>query len=120
MKFRELVKRVQLYSGFSDQESQEALEMMVESLAAHLKEDERKDFAAQLPDELQDIALSTDFSDESSTDIVEHFMQLHEIEEPRAKKQISSSWKALKDAISEGLVRHIRSQLPDRMVGFLR
>jgi uncharacterized protein (DUF2267 family) len=49
MKYRELIKKVQNYSGFSDTESKEALEMMVESLAVHLNEGERKDFASQLP-----------------------------------------------------------------------
>jgi nucleoid DNA-binding protein len=45
MSFRELIKKVQLASGFSDSESQEALELMVESLAERLNDGERKDFA---------------------------------------------------------------------------
>lgn len=120
MKFRELVKRVQLYSGFSDAESQDALEMMVESLAVHLNEGERKDFASQLPEELKDLALSVYATDENSRqDIIEQFMEVQEIEEPRAKKQIYSAWKALKDAISEGEIRHIKAQLPEHTVVFL-
>lgn len=120
MKFRELVKRVQKYSGFSDSESQDALEMMVESLAVHLNEGERKDFASQLPLELKDIALSVLATEENAhQDMVEQFMEAEGIDEPRAKKQLFSAWHALKDALSEGEINHIRAQLPNKTVALL-
>lgn len=120
MKYRELIKKVQSYSGFSDSESKEALEMMVESLAVHLNEGERKDFASQLPQELKDMALSVYPSEENAKeDIIEQFMEYEHIDEGRAKKQIHASWKALKDALSPGEIDHIRAQLPNRTVAFL-
>lgn len=120
MRFRELVKKVQSYSGFSDSESQDALEMMVESLAVHLNEGERKDFASQLPMELKDIALSVYATKENSRqDILRQFMEVQGIAENRAKKQIMTAWRALKDAISEGEINDIRSQLPNSTVAFL-
>lgn len=120
MGFREMVKKVQLYSGFSDSESQDALEMMVESLAVHLTEGERKDFASQLPQELKDLALSVYATPRNShQDIVEQFMEIEGIDEPRAKKQVYSAWNTLKDALSEGEIKHIRSQLPNKTVAFL-
>jgi hypothetical protein len=86
MKYRELIKKVQDYSGFSDAESQEALEMMVESLAVHLTEGERKDFASQLPQKLKDMALSVYPSKENSKeDLVEQFMEYEHIDENRAQ-----------------------------------
>jgi len=113
MKFRELVKQVQLESGFSDAESQEALETMVERLAAQLEEGERKDFASQLPPELQDIALEAlPTAATAHQTIVEQFMEQEDIDEPRAKKQIMAAWCALQEAISGGQIRHIRAQLP--------
>lgn len=103
MGYRELIKKVQHYSGFSDAESKDALEHMVETLAVHLTEGERKDFASQLPQELKVIALSVLPTEENSKkDILQQFMENQRIREDRAKKQILSAWKALKDAISQG------------------
>jgi uncharacterized protein (DUF2267 family) len=121
MSFRELIKRVQLNSGFSDSESKEALELMVESLAERLTAGERKDFASQLPQELQTIALTApnDIAEYYDKDILKEFMEREGIEEARAKKQIMSAWNALKEAISEGEINDIRSQLPNSMVALL-
>lgn len=120
MGFREMIKKVQAYSGFSDAESKDALELMVESLAVHLTEGERKDFASQLPQELKDMALSVQATEANSKeDIIRQFMELEDIDEGRAKKQILSTWRALKDALSEGEINHIRAQLPNTTVAFL-
>lgn len=120
MGFRELIKKVQLESGFSDAESKEALEMMVESLAVRLNEGERKDFASQLPQHLKDIALSVMPSKENSgPDIIKQFMETEHIGESHAKKQVLSAWAALKQAISEGEIRHIKAQLPKNTVALL-
>jgi uncharacterized protein (DUF2267 family) len=120
MGYRELIKKVQDYSGFSDKESKEALQHLVESLAVHLTEGERKDFASQLPQELQDIALAVYATEENSRkDLLLDFMETQHIKKARAKKQILSAWKALKDAISDGEIRHIRAQLPNKTVAFL-
>lgn len=122
MSFRELIKKVQLNSGFSDAESKEALELMVESLAERLNEGERKDFASQLPKELKEIALTapTAVAEYYDKDILREFMEREGIEEAHAKKQILSTWKALREAISEGEINDIRAQLPNSMVAFLR
>jgi uncharacterized protein (DUF2267 family) len=120
MGYREMIKKVQKYSGFSDSESKDALDHMVESLAVHLTEGERKDFSSQLPHELQDIALTVQVTEENSEkDIVQDFMENQDIDEPRAKKQIFSAWHALKDALTEGEINHIRAQLPNKLVGML-
>jgi uncharacterized protein (DUF2267 family) len=120
MGYREMIKKVQKYSGFSDAESKDALDHMVESLAVHLTEGERKDFASQLPTELQDIALAVDATeDNSKQEILEQFMEQEQIDESRAKKQIYSAWKALKDALTDGEINHIRAQLSNQTVAFL-
>ena len=120
MGFRELIKKVQLYSGFSDAESKDALEHMVESLAVHLTEGERKDFASQLPLELKNIALSVYPTRETARqDMLQQFMEMQGISEGHAKKQILSTWKALKEAVSPGEIEDIRAQLPNKTVAFL-
>lgn len=121
MGYRELIHKIQHDSGFSDAESKMALDCMVESIAERLEEGERKDFASQLPSELQDIALSAEMPDKSERhkDIIQEFMEKENIEEDRAKKQVLTAWTALKSSITDGLVKHIKSQLPDRTAAML-
>lgn len=120
MKYRELIKTVQLHSGFSDAESKDALDGTVAVLAVHLTEGQRWNFASQLPEELQDLALSVYATNENShEDLFEQFMEVQELDEPHAKKQLLSAWEALKDTLSAGLIDHIRAQLPKRTVQLL-
>lgn len=115
MGYLELIKKVQIYSGFSNSESKDALDCLVETLAVRLGEEERKGFASQLPEELQDMALTVYPSEENTQkDILLQFMELQHVKEPRAKKQILSAWQALKDAISRGEIEKIRHLMPGR------
>jgi uncharacterized protein (DUF2267 family) len=120
MGYRELIKQVQHDSGFSDAESKEALDLMVESIAERLNDGERQDFASQLPTELQDIALSVEpVDDENRKDIIREFMEKENIEADHAKKQVLTTWKVLKSLISDGEIRHIKSQLPHQVAELL-
>lgn len=114
MKYRELVKKVQSYSGFSDKESEDALQLVTETLAVRLTEGERKDFASQLPEELKDMAMSIEGDpDKLSKD--EFYKEIEEtqgIDHGHAKKQIMAVWQALKDALTPGQIKHIKTQLP--------
>jgi len=114
MGYRELIKKIQHDAGFSDAESEEALDLMVESLAERLPDDELKDFASQLPSELKEVALSTPMEarEDRQLDIIEEFMEKEQISEDHAKKQVLSAWSALKSFIAEGEIDHIKSQLP--------
>jgi uncharacterized protein (DUF2267 family) len=120
MKYREIIKKIQHDSGFSDTESAEALERTVESIAERLQEGERMDFASQLPAELQQVALDATITKEMhKKDILEEFMEKENIEAEHAKKQFLSAWSALRSFISEGEIRHIKSQLPQRAADML-
>jgi uncharacterized protein (DUF2267 family) len=120
MKYRELIKRVQHDSGFSDAESQDALQLMVEALAVRLTEGERKDFASQLPAELKGIALTVQPTEENrKVDMLEQFMVLQGINEKHAMKQIKVTWHVLKKAISPGEVEDIKAQLNTKTVALL-
>ena len=120
MTFGELISSVKNRSGFSYEESKDALELLVESLAVHLTEPERRHFASQLPQELQDMALSVMATAENSRqDMVEQFVQMGGVDVACAKKQILSAWAAIKQAISPGEINHIKSQLPNSTTSFL-
>ena len=113
MKLRQLIHKVQQYSGLPLSESKEALLVMVESLSVRLGEAERVAFARRLPQELEDIALSVYPSIEnSSSDLVTQFMQNEGIGESLAKRQIRAAWQALRDAISEAEMDNIKRELP--------
>jgi uncharacterized protein (DUF2267 family) len=121
MTYRELIKKVQQYSGFSDSESEQSLKLVVETLSTRLAPDEREDFASQLPAELQDVALTTNEADTYSLE--EMYEQLAEIEgvnESRIETQVKAVWRALKDAISGGEIAQIRNQLPKDLAAELR
>lgn len=121
MAYRDIVKKVKDYSGFSDQESEVALDVLVETLAEHMPDDRLTHFASQLPAELQDIALSTALVERQvhDNDIVEELMDKEMIDEAYAKKQVQSAWAALKSFISERQVEHIRSQLTPQVARVL-
>lgn len=120
MKYRELIKQVQLKSGFSDQESRDSLQLLVETISVRLGDGELKDFASQLPQELQDIALTVRPSEENtSSDLLAQYMEIQSISQGRAKKQLLSAWEVLKQAISPGEIKHIKAQLPKATVQIL-
>ena len=121
MGFREMIHKMQQKSGFSDAESAEALTTMVEGLAERLEEGERKDFASQLPTELKEVAMRATMPERSerTMDLIHEFMEKENIDEDRAKKQVMTAWETLKSTVSEGQVKDIKAQLPDRVAAML-
>ena len=117
MHYREMIKNVQRYSGFSDSESENALISFITLLSKRLNPDERMDFASQLPAELQDTVVSMDETDKflSMEEILESLADEQNIDEDRAKLQITAAWQTLKDAIAKGEIEDIRHQLPKDM-----
>jgi uncharacterized protein (DUF2267 family) len=121
MGYREMVKTVQRYSGFSDHESESALHTFLRVLSRRLTSDEREDLASQLPAELQDDALQTEETDKMQMeDLMQEMADELEVDESRAKKQIMAAWNTLKDAVTPGEIQHIRSQMPQSMTAVLR
>ncbi len=113
MRYREIIKKIQHDSGFSDSESEMALDTLVESLAERMTDEELRKFASQLPQELKNIAVITPMEDrdERHMDIVAEFMVKEQISEAHAKKQVLSAWAALRSFVSEGQINHIKAQL---------
>lgn len=120
MRYRDMVHMVQQMSGSSDEESTDALQFMVESVAVHLGEGERQEFASQLPSELQSIALTVlPTSDNIRDDIIEQYMEFEEVDEHSALTQIKAAWSALREVMTGGGIEEIKSRLPNQMVGIL-
>ena len=113
MQYRMLIKKVQDYSGFSDSEAENALKLVVEKIATRLTGGERKDFASELPKELEDLAMASKEPDKfGADDMFKEISELQDIDVGHAKKQVMAVWRALKDAITPGEIADIKAQLP--------
>lgn len=118
MLYRTMIKRVQDYSGFSDKESETALRLVTEIIAARLEPNERNDFASQLPMELKMMVMSMRNSPKriGVEDVYDELSQLQDIDIGRAKKQVMAVWQSLEDALSDDQIEHIRAQFPKELV----
>lgn len=121
MQYREMIKKMQTRTGFSDKESEQSLRLFIETLASRLTDGERKDMASQLPSELHDIAMAPSHQDASrqNNDFIKQFCEMQNIDEGHAKKQIMGAWETLKQAISPGEIQDIKAQLPKQMNSML-
>lgn len=121
MNYRELIARVQKYTGYSEAEAKDALDCMVEILAVHLSEIERREFAKRLPEELQDMALAVLPTEQSShADIFQQYMDNLHATEPRAKKEMRAAWRALKETLGLLEIKRISTQLPNATLALLQ
>lgn len=120
MKYREMVKTMQTNSGFSDKESESALQTFVSLLSERLEEGERQDFASQLPAELEEIATAPiETVKMDKEDFLAEIAMEQNVDEPHAKKQMMAAWNTLKDALTSGQINHIKNQLPPSLAGQL-
>jgi uncharacterized protein (DUF2267 family) len=103
----------------SDDESQDALELVVENVAAHLTDHTRRDFAAALPEELQNAAQMVPTATHIDEDIIGQLMDLEDMDEGSAKQRIKAAWQALCEVFDSREVDDITSELPRQIVAEL-
>jgi len=119
MKYHDLIRRIKDAVGADEAASQDALELVVENVAAHLTDHTRREFAAALPDELQSAAQMVPTANHIDEDIIEQLMYLEDVDESNAKRRIKAAWQALRDIFDSREVDDITSELPRRMVAAL-
>ena len=121
MQYRQFLKRVQDFSGFSDSEALEATRVFLETLGARLTYGEFKNFCAQLPQEIAVLAVPSTAKLEKlhGTEFLERIAERQHITTPHAKKQMYAVWETLKEAVDEGQMRHVKAQLPEDLVSLL-
>jgi uncharacterized protein (DUF2267 family) len=119
MKYLVLIKKIKHLAGARDDESQDALELVVENVAVHLTDSTRRGFAAKLPDELQSAAMMVPTANFIDEDIVEQFMDLDDVDEHRAKAYLRAAWQALCELFDRESVRDITAELPRGMIAVL-
>ncbi|MGB4800001.1 MAG: DUF2267 domain-containing protein [Candidatus Saccharimonadales bacterium] len=119
MKYHSLIKKIHHLVGARDDESQDALELVVENVAVHLTDRTRRGFAAQLPAELKTAAMMVPTATSIDDDIIEQFMDLDDVDEHRARDYLRAAWQALCELFDRESVQDITAELPRRMVAVL-
>lgn len=119
MIYRDLIRRIKEVAGANDDSSQDALELVVENVAAHLSDQTRREFAAGLPRELQSAAQMVPTIQHLDEDIVEQLMDLEDVDETGARARIKAAWQALCDIFDSREVGEITAELPHQVVAVL-
>ena len=119
MNYHELIRRIKESAHADEDESQDALELVVENVAAHLPDRTRQQFAAALPDELQSAAQMVPTASHIDEDIIEQLMDLEDVDEMSAKERIKAAWQAVCDIFDTREVEDITSELPRQVVAAL-
>lgn len=119
MSYYELIHRIKDVASADEGESQDALELVVENVAAHLTDQTRRGFAAALPDELQSAAQMVPTANHIDEDIIEQLMDLEDVDEHHAKQRIRAAWQVLCDIFDSREVDDITAELPKGIVAAL-
>lgn len=115
MKYHQIIQRIKHSAGAREDESQDALEVVVENVAANLTDTTRRAFAAQLPEELQNAAQMVPTITHIDEDIIEQLMDLEDIDEHRARQYIKAAWQTISELFEREEVEDITAELPNPM-----
>jgi uncharacterized protein (DUF2267 family) len=119
MRYNELVRKIKTIAHINDDESQDALELVVENVAAHLSDHSRRDFADALPEELQDAAQMVPTASHIDEDIISQLMDIEEVDEHSARARIKAAWQAICEVFETSEVDDITAELPRKMIAEL-
>lgn len=120
MNYHDLIRRIKDTASTDEVASQDALELVVENVAAHLTDHTRREFAAALPDELQSAAQMVPTANHIDENIIEQLMDLEDVDEVSARARIKAAWQALCDIFDSREVDDIKAELPRQVVAALQ
>ncbi len=118
MKYHALITKIKHIAGAREDESQDALELVVENVAVHLTDRTRRGFAAKLPEELQSAAMMVPTAS-AEDDIIEQYMDLEDVDEHRARDYLRAAWQAVCELFDRESMDDITAELPRGMVAVL-
>ncbi len=119
MTYTNLIRRIKSMAGAREDESQDALGVVVENVAANLTDYTRRGFAARLPRELQDAAQTMPTMTHLDEDIIEQLMDLDDVDEHRARRNLRAAWRALLELFDNESVEDIKAELPQNVIAVL-
>ena len=120
MTYSNIIRRIKTMAGAREDESQDALEVVVENVAANLTDYTRRGFAARLPRELQDAAQMVPTMTHLDEDIIDQLMDLDDVDEHRARQILRAAWRALIELFDTESVEDIQAELPQNVIAVLR
>lgn len=119
MKYHSLIKKIRHRAGARVDESQDALELVVENVAVNLTDHTRRGFAAKLPKELRTAATMSPTASVVDDNIIEQYMDLEDVDERRARHYLRVAWHTLCELFDRESVQDITDELPRQMVAIL-
>jgi uncharacterized protein (DUF2267 family) len=119
MKYHTLIQKIKRISQARDDQSQDALEIVVENVAVHLSDHTRRGFAAKLPEELQTAAMMVPTASQVDDDIIEQYIDLEDVDEHRARDYLCAAWQTVIELFDRESVDDITAELPRTMVAVL-
>ncbi|HLS26677.1 MAG TPA: DUF2267 domain-containing protein [Beutenbergiaceae bacterium] len=118
MKYDEFISQIGDHGGPSDRIQADAVSRTVlTDLGKRLQPHEAEDLASQLPEELKE-SVTVHTEAQQTTDDVDEFIRRVSknlgggVEPDQARRYIQGVLRTLRSAVSEGQIRHVRSQLP--------
>ena len=115
MKYHELLSYVSTVTGMDKTRSEKTTRAFFETLSSRLTNDEAKDLASQLPEELKDTMhpTSPEVTKLSSDEFVTRFAKTADISNEQARDASKALWQTLKEAVTAGEVGDVKTQLPE-------
>jgi uncharacterized protein (DUF2267 family) len=118
VKYDEFIKEVQTRGHMeSRQEAENATKATLETLGERLAGGEPKDLAAQLPPEVAEYLRYEGEQESNPFSLDEFFERVNDknpgVDEPRAVYHARVVIAVLQDTVTQGLIDHVRSQLPE-------
>jgi uncharacterized protein (DUF2267 family) len=114
MEFTQILDRAMTNTGLDQAQAEKALPAFLETLSLRLTDDEQRDLAAQLPEELKDTLHPTDPDVEklSVDQFVAQFAQRAGLTEDTARGAMHGLWDTVAEAVSPGEGEQVITQLP--------
>jgi uncharacterized protein (DUF2267 family) len=120
MTYKEMINKFQHYAGLPGGEAEHTLRTIIEKLSLRLQQEERYDFASQLPAELQEVAIrDEEIHKLSGRELIDEICAEEDIDESKAKHQLRAVWMTLEDAISPGEIEDIKANFPNDLAAEL-
>jgi len=120
MTYINLIHRIKTMAGAREDESQDALEVVVENVAANLTDYTRRGFAERLPRELREAAQTVPTMTHLDEDIIDQLMDLDDVDEHRARHILRAAWQALIELFDNESAEDIQAELPQNVIAVLR
>lgn len=118
-RYKALLQKIRKLSGAREDESVDALEVVVETVAAHLDDYSRQGFASRLPMELQSAAQMVPTITHIDENIIDQLMNLDDVDERTARRRLKAAWHALIELFDPESVEDIRKGLPQHVKAVL-